>query len=201
MNFLNNFNTSILDFISTLPFFLKYFLVFFFAFVEGIPIIGSFSPGGSIVILSGSIAKIQNLSFSLILIFVVIGGFLGDMIGFFIGRKLKHKKWVQKLINHKNHQSYWDAFDRHIFLISVFGKLLPIIRSVPAVIYGARNHNKKKYIIYSFLGSIVWAFGAVYLGKVLANIFKENILYIAFFIIGFIVLIFLIKIIIKIFKK
>ena len=72
-----------------IPFFLHwgYIMVLFAAIVESIPFLGIVVPGGSIIILAGVFAFDARLSIMCLILFSAIGAFLGDFIGFYLGKK------------------------------------------------------------------------------------------------------------------
>ncbi len=102
---------------------------------------------------------------------VGIASFLGDMAGFFLARRFKHYTWIQAIITHEKHRKSWDLFDRHIAIISIFGKLVPVVRATPSIFAAIRGVKIRQYIVYSFLGSMLWGIVGIYLGNFLASYF------------------------------
>lgn len=177
---------------------LQLFVLFLFSYGEGLPVIGSVLPGGTLAVFAGSLS--QNGVFSPVMasIIISVGGFLGDMTGFLLGKKYKHTKFIQKIIAQEKHQKMWDLFDRHIAIITIFGKLIPVVRSTPSIFAGARSQKTRLYIFYSFIGSVLWGFLGVYAGNKLAEYFGQKFL---LFIVGILVLTIFIFIIRFLFKK
>jgi len=136
-------------------------LVFLFSYAEGLPIIGSILPGGTIALLVGSMSTSGFINPLLAISIIAFGSFLGDITGFILGKKFKHLKWLKNLAEHEKHQKKWDIFDRHIAIIVIFGKLIPVIRSTPSFFAGIRNIKTQKYLLLSFIGSILWAITGV----------------------------------------
>ena len=146
-------------------------LVFLSAFAEGLPVVGTILPGGTIALLVGSLSETGFISPLTAVAVIAVGSFLGDSTGFFIGKYFKHIRWIKKLVSHEKHQTSWELFDRHIALIVVFGKLIPVVRSAPSFFAGARNVSSKKYLLFSGLGSLLWAFAGIYGGSALTRVF------------------------------
>lgn len=146
-------------------------IVFFSSFAEGLPVIGSILPGGTIALLVGTLAQDGFIPVWIAIFIIGIGGFLGDSLGYAIGRRYKHARWLRKLVSQEKHQTAWDVFDRHIALIIIFGKLIPVVRSTPSIFAGARNIRVKKYFFFSFIGSFLWAFAGVFGGALIARVF------------------------------
>jgi len=151
-----------------------------FSFGEGLPVIGSALPGGTVALLAGSLSATGIFSPYTAFIVIAVSSFFGDMTGFFLGKKFKEAKWIKKIVYHEKHQKSWDLFDRHIAVISIFGKLIPVVRSTPAVFAGVRGIKTRRYMLYSFLGSILWAFVGVFAGNLLTQVFGKNAITIIF---------------------
>jgi len=147
--------------------------MFILAFGEGLPIIGSFLPGGTIAILIGSLSQEGFINPILAVNILALGSFTGDLVGFFAGRKLLHITWVHKIVYHEKHQSKWDLFDRHAALVIIFGKIIPVIRSVPSLFAGARKMNIVKYCTFILIGSYMWAFLGIYGGRYLTKLLGD----------------------------
>ncbi len=96
------------------------------------------------------------------------------MTGFFIGKRFKHLKWVRAIVENQKHQKTWDLFDRHIVIIAIFGKLIPVVRSTPSILAAVRGIKTRKYIFYSFIGSLLWAVVGVYAGKLIEDFFGDK---------------------------
>jgi membrane-associated protein len=143
--------------------------IFLFAYGEGLPVIGTLLPGGTIALLVGSLSAegfIKPLSAALL---ITIGSFLGDITGFFIGKKIGKWRWIGKFVHNENYKNSWDIFDRNFALIVVFGKLIPVVRSTPSFFAGARNIKFSRYVFFSFLGSLLWSVVGIYGGNLLSR--------------------------------
>lgn len=173
---MNQFSTFILDALVNISPVFQMISIFVFSYAEGLPVIGSILPGGTIALLAGSLSAKGVFSPSLAFVVIAIGSFLGDMSGFFLGKKFKDHKFIKKITSHEKHQKNWDLFDRHIALVVIFGKLIPVVRSTPSIFAAARGIKIRKYIIYSFLGSLLWAFVGVFAGNALTKYLGDNAL-------------------------
>ena len=164
------------DFFMELSSVYKNLLIFLFAFGEGLPIVGTFLPGGTVAIFIGALSEEGFINPWKAIHIIAIGSLLGDLIGFFVGRKLLHFNWVRKIIYSKKQAKTWDLFDRHAALIIIIGKLVPLVRSTPALFAGARKMNILKYIVYVLIGSYIWGIAGIFGGKYLAQIFGNFLL-------------------------
>ena len=145
-------------------------LIILFAFGEGLPIVGSFLPGGTIALLVGSLSGNSFISPWLAIHLIALGSLAGDLVGFFAGMKLKNVRSIKKILESEKHIKKWDLFDRHAAIVIIFGKILPVIRSTPALFAGARNMNIGKYICYVLIGSYIWAIGGIFGGKYITKV-------------------------------
>lgn len=171
---MGNFSLFVVNYLNSISPLAQIFWVSFFSFLEGLPIVGSIVPGGTIALLAGSLSKVGALNPLIVSIFIGIFNFLGDMTGFLLSKKLKHKKFIKRLVEKEEHQKNWDLFDKHIAFIAIFTKLIPVIRSAPSMFAGFRGIKTSKYVLYSLLGSFIWSFTGVYVGNFLAKIFGNN---------------------------
>jgi len=185
---------SILSFSSNI----QILLLFLFSYGEGLPVIGTILPGGTIAILAGSLSENGVFSIQTALIAVIVGSFLGDVSGFLLGRKSRKIGFVKKLVEKESWQKNLEMFDRNFFIIVVFGKLIPGIRSAPSLLFGARNIGFKKYAFYSFVGSTLWGFMGIFMGNIMTKILGEYTIPI---IVAILILIILVTVITFIFKN
>ena len=163
----------VVDYLNSISPFYQTLWISFFSFLEGLPVVGSIVPGGTIALLAGSLSVQGNLAPFVTFLFIGFFNFVGDISGFLLSKKFKHKKFIKKIVEKEEHQKNWDLFDKHIALI-------PVIRSTPSMFAGFRGIKTRKYLLYSFTGSFLWAFAGVYLGNFLAKVFGDNAILIIF---------------------
>lgn len=149
-------------------------LIFVMSYAEGLPVIGTIVPGGTVAIIIGSLAEEGFIKPWVAINLIAVGSFLGDVTGFVFGKYLRKFKVVKKFLENEHHEKKWDVFDRHIALVIIFGKLIPVVRSTPSLFAGARNINKKKYLLYVLIGSYLWSVVGIFGGKALAQVFGKN---------------------------
>ena len=171
---MDQFSELVIATLTTVPFLWRLVILFLFAFAEGLPVIGSISPGGTIAILAGSLSFSGLIPPIAAFMLISIGSFLGDMTGFLLSKQFRHMPFIQKIVTHEKHQKSWDLFDRHIAIISIFGKVVPFIRSTPSIFAAARGVQTRRYVFYSFIGSILWGFIGVYSGNMFTRYFGER---------------------------
>lgn len=94
----------------------------------------------------------------------VVGSIPAYYLGLYGGRPLveKYGKWV--LISAKDLDWADKAFDRHGEIIIFIGRLLPAVRTFIAFPAGVARMNMPKFIIYTFVGSLIWCWLLAYAG-------------------------------------
>src|SRR2546430_8048304 len=99
----------------------------------------------------------------------VVGSLVAYWVGMYGGRPLIEKYGRYLLIsNHDlNLADRW--FDRFGEIIVFVGRLLPAIRTFIAFPAGVARMNLKKFVLYTFAGSLPWCLGLSYAGKKLAE--------------------------------
>lgn len=167
MNLFNDFITESLFMLAPA---MRNLLIFLFSYGEGLPVIGSILPGGTIAILVGTLSREGYILPWTAIHLIAIGSFLGDMTGFVFGKYLRRFKKIRKIIEAEKNQKKWDLFDKHAALIIIFGKLLPFVRSTPSIFAGARKMSVWRYIFYVAFGSYVWSFAGVFGGSILGDL-------------------------------
>lgn len=181
---MESFSTSIIEFLSQVSPKVQLLILFFFSFAEGLPVIGSVLPGGTIAIFAGTLVEQGLLSLTATSLVIGISSFFGDMTGFFIGKKFKHLRFIKRIVEDEKHQKTWDLFDRHLMLISIFGRLIPVVRSAPSILAAFRGVRTRTYIGYSFLGSMLWAVLGIYAGKLIEKFLGERAISLIFMILA-----------------
>lgn len=168
------FSQQIVALFFSVPEFLRYIFIWIVAFIEGVPVIGSILPGGTIALLIGSLSAKAFINPLVAVLLIAVGTFVGDMVGFMIGRHYRNTPWLKRLVSHEKHQKSWDLFDRHIAIVVIFGKLLPVVRSMPSLFAAVRGIVIRRYVLYSGIGSLLWACAGVYGGNLLNKILGDN---------------------------
>lgn len=179
------FSEMIIATLWAVPYLLRIVILFLFSFSEGLPVIGSILPGGTIAILAGSLSVSGLINPFTAFLLISIGSFAGDITGFLLGRRFKNFAWIKNIVHNDKHQKSWDLFDRHIAIITIFGKLIPVVRSTPSLFAAVRGIRTRRYALYSFLGSALWGFAGIYGGNLFARYFGPKAIP---FLIGIIIL-------------
>ena len=94
----------------------------------------------------------------------VIGSIPAYYLGMYGGRPLveKYGKWV--LISANDLDWADKAFAKHGEIIIFIGRLMPAVRTFIAFPAGVARMNMPKFIIYTFVGSLIWCWVLAYAG-------------------------------------
>lgn len=162
-------------------------IVLFIVFAETGLFAGFFLPGDSLLFLSGIYSRdlIENFTFiesditNVILLstLIAIAGIFGNMVGYWFGAKSGYYLY-------KKEDSFWfkkkyliqskDFFERFGGKAIIFARFLPIVRTFAPIVAGIVTMDKKKFMFYNILSSILWSFILVFSGHYLYGMFLEK---------------------------
>jgi len=140
-----------------------YFLLFV-VFAETGLFVGFFLPGDSLLFAAG--IYISDLAreffgfhYSVIIILVIIASVLGNIVGYWFGRKTGPLLYERKesLLFGKKHLFRATEFYHEYGKATIFlAKFLPIIRTFAPIVAGIVKMDRKTFIFYNIVGSICW---------------------------------------------
>jgi len=140
-----------------------YFLLFV-VFAETGLFVGFFLPGDSLLFAAG--IYISDLAreffgfhYSVIIILVIIASVLGNIVGYWFGRKTGPLLYERKesLLFRKKHLLRATEFYHEYGKATIFlAKFLPIIRTFAPIVAGIVKMDRKTFIFYNIVGSICW---------------------------------------------
>lgn len=99
----------------------------------------------------------------------VVGSLAAYWVGMYGGRPLIERYGKFVLISHHDLDLADRWFDRFGEAIVFVSRLLPAIRTFIAFPAGVARMNLKKFIIYTFAGSLPWCLGLAYVGQKLGE--------------------------------
>ena len=192
-------------------------VILFIIFAETGLFAGFFLPGDSLLFLAGIYSELlmQQISVGndfanvvLLAAMVSLAGVFGNMVGYWFGVKggsyLYNKEdtfWFKE----KYLLQSRDFFDKYGGKAIIFARFLPIFRTFAPIVAGIAAMDKKKFMFYNVISSILWSFSMILSGHYLSALFldkfgidlKSHIEYI----IIIIVLITTVPVLIKLLKK
>lgn len=163
------------------------YVVLFIVFAETGLFAGFFLPGDSLLFLSGiystelmsTMIVIENdlLNITVLASLIAIAGIIGNTFGYWFGAKsgyyLYNKKdsfWFKKkyLIESKV------FFEKHGGRAIIFARFVPIIRTFAPIVAGIVHMEKKRFMFYNVVSSILWAFSLIFAGHYLYGFFLSK---------------------------
>jgi membrane-associated protein len=192
-------------------------VVLFIVFAETGLLAGFFLPGDSLLFLCGIYSELLMRDFStgsdfvnvtLLAFMVAVMGIIGNMFGYWFGKKsgsYLYKREDSLFFKKKYLYQSKEFFDKYGSRAVVFARFLPIVRTFAPVIAGIVEMDRKKFMFYNILGSILWSVTMIFAGHYLYELFKVQFNidlkhYIEYIVIG-IVLVTTVPVIMKFVRK
>ncbi|MBL4930731.1 DedA family protein [Clostridium paridis] len=157
--------------------------------------------------LASSAYEGTRLSLPLVIIIGTLGGTAGSIFAYYLGAKGGRplvEKYATKLRLSKSHLEMSDNyFNKYGEKIAFFSRLLPIIRTFISLPAGISKMNFNKFVIYTFLGSLIWSIILGYAGYIMGENWEviRSWLHIADYIVIAAVLVFIVYVFAKKRKK
>ena len=104
----------------------------------------------------------------------VLGSLVAYWVGTYGGRPLIEKYGRYLLISHHDLDLADRWFSRYGEVIVFASRLLPVIRTFIAFPAGVARMNLKRFVIYTFAGSLPWCIGLAYAGQKLGEQWDKN---------------------------
>jgi membrane-associated protein len=170
-------------------------LLLFVIFAETGLLVGFFLPGDSLVFLSGVFCAtkpwyLANTSFPLLFLMVSCAAIIGNMFGYWFGRRTGEKLFTKddNLFFKKKYVETTRAFyEKHGRKTLILGRFLPVIRTFAPILAGVIQIDFKKFMLLNVVGAVLWigSFSGIgfFLGKTIPQI--EH--YLGYIVIGLIV--------------
>lgn len=99
----------------------------------------------------------------------VLGSLVAYYVGLFGGRPLVQRYGRYLLISHHDLDLADRWFARHGDIIIFIGRLLPVVRTFIAFPAGVARMPLAKFVIYTFVGSLIWCWALAWLGQSLGE--------------------------------
>ena len=153
-----------------------YLIIFISAIVEALPILGTFFPGYTIVVLGGFFANLGILRLDGAILTATAGAMAGDLIGYIIGRKYGQDFVARYGKYFFFHQDKFEAtkklVHKHAGKTLIIGRFSPFTRAFAPMIAGISRVKIFKFIIYDIIGCLTWAASSVLLGYIFGQGFE-----------------------------
>jgi membrane protein DedA with SNARE-associated domain len=130
-------------------------------------------PSEIIMPFSGYVVYQGTTNMTLIGIGIVgaLGNLFGSLIAYYVGliggRPLLEKYGKYIFISHNKLELADKWFDKYGYEAVLISRLLPVIRTFISLPAGIAHMDIKKFVIYTFIGSLPWSFALGYIGFIL----------------------------------
>jgi membrane protein DedA with SNARE-associated domain len=104
----------------------------------------------------------------------VLGSLVAYWVGMYGGRPLIEKYGRFVLVSPRDLDMADRWFSRHGEIIVFVSRLLPAIRTFIAFPAGVARMNLKRFVIYTFAGSLPWCLGLAYVGQKLGEKWNKD---------------------------
>jgi membrane protein DedA with SNARE-associated domain len=118
--------------------------------------IGTLLEGETIVFLAGLAAHHGYLAFPLVLGIAVVGGFLGDQIFFFIGRRYGNRVFARFPGVAKRAPRIQATLKRWDWLAIVLVRFLYGLRMAAPIVIGSSGIAPWRLVVFDFIGAALW---------------------------------------------
>ena len=126
--------------------------------------VGFLFPGDSLLFAAGIYmndlsAEFFDVHWSIIMIMVMIASVIGNMVGYWFGRKtgplLYERKdtWIFKKKHLVRAKDFYDHYGKGTIFVA---KFLPIIRTFAPIVAGIVKMERAHFIFYNIIGSVSW---------------------------------------------
>ena len=142
-------------------------------------------PSEVIMPFSGYLVYTGQFNLWIVTVAGALGCVLGSLVAYWVGmrggRPLIEKYGRYILISHHDLDLADRWFARYGEAIVFVSRLLPAVRTFIAFPAGVARMNLKKFVIYTFAGSLPWCFGLAYVGQKLGEQWDQNPLFKSWF--------------------
>jgi membrane-associated protein len=131
--------------------------------------LGLFIATGQIDLFPGS----QLAELGLALVLLTLAGFLGNVVGYEIGRKIGEPLYARdgRIIKRKYFDQTNAFFDKHGNKALVIGRFVPFVRTYVTVVAGVTRMQRHRFFLWSLVGAVLWVVSITLLGYFLGGAF------------------------------
>lgn len=135
-------------------------------------------PSESMIVTAGVLAGSGALALPYVLLAGALGAFAGDNLGYLVGRVLGVGafRWVER--GERGRRSLeWARrlLDRRGGPLIVVDRFIPGGRTAVSITAGALSYPWRRYVVFSAIGSVVWAVYGSLLGFLVGETFQQSL--------------------------
>ncbi|MDB5047078.1 MAG: Inner rane protein YabI [Fibrobacteres bacterium] len=153
-----------------------YWIILLVSLLEPLPLLGSFVPGQTMVLLAGFMVKQGILDFGDLVFFAAAGAILGDLMGYLAGRSYgealltRYGKYV--MLKQERFDKVKMLLHQYTGRTLVLGRFNSLTRSFSPFLAGSSGIPFLKFIVYNILGGFCWSLAFVSVGYVFGKSFE-----------------------------
>ncbi len=139
---------------------LIYLLAFATVFLETGVAPFFFLPGDTLLFSLGLFAHQGLIRLEIIIPVLIIAGFVGNLIGYYLGSFVREKHHSSRLLRNipdkyiKKTELFYQKYGSWTILISRF---VPVVRTIAPFLAGVSRMNYKRFVALSAIGGVIWA--------------------------------------------
>jgi len=130
-------------------------------------------PSEIIMPFSGFLCYLGTLSLPLVIFVGSLANLVGSLIAYWIGIRYGKEfviRYGKYILLHEHHMEFAEKlFNDYGEIIILASRMMPAVRTVISLPAGVGKMNLKKFVIYTFIGSIPWNFALTYTGFLLGE--------------------------------
>ncbi len=138
--------------------------------------LGFFLPGDSLLFIAGLLCGSKDLDVSIVtlILLVTVAAVLGTTAGYASGH------WMADYFKNRRENFFFrkkrldmarDFYRRYGMAAFIFGRFLPVIRTFIPILAGIVRIDFYKFVLYNFVGALIWVTAMIVAGYWLGNIF------------------------------
>ena len=142
----------------------------FFPFLPGDTLLlslGVFIATDDIDIFPGGQGTEMSLALALLIVAAMLGNIAGYEIGRAIGPPLYHREG--RILKKKYFDQTGEFFEKHGNKALVIGRFVPFVRTYVTVVAGVTRMERRRFLLWSFVGAVLWVLSITLLGYFLGT--------------------------------
>jgi membrane-associated protein len=155
------------------------YLLLAIIFAETGLFVGFFLPGDSLLFVAGIYVEelgnsFYNVPFIVIMLMVGCAGVLGNLVGFWFGRKSGPLLFTRKdtfLFKQRHLKQAHEFFEKHGGGAIFFARFLPIIRTFAPIVAGIVGMEFRRFFLFNVISSFAWVLSMMLAGHYLNKMF------------------------------
>lgn len=130
-------------------------------------VFGIMLPGDTLLFTLGILARRGLYEVDIMTLGCIASAFSGNLFNYEMGKRygLKFlKRYARRFVSDEQFDATNAFFNKHGAMTTIFARFVPIIRTIAPFLAGMVRMEYRLFVLYSLLGSLIWAGGLVLLG-------------------------------------